>query len=314
MSDLAVVVVSYNTRQHLRCCLETIAGRGWDVLVVDNASDDGSAAMARDGFPGVRVLELPGNVGFGAAANRGVDATEGRYVLLLNADVWPRDQDAIPQLLACADGNGDAAVLGPLLIGADGTTQPSLVGVPTRWWTGAPAISTVSPRRLGRLALGARRGKDVFLVGAALMLRRSAIEQLQGFDPAFFIFGEDIDLCVRAQQSGWSVRLCPDAVFVHAGGAATKQNWPALYREQLRGHLRLLAKHEGIRAAEQARGYLHAVLRLRALRGGQVDRDSFRDAARWLGSEDLPTLLATQGRTPPGRKPGEEDRTSDSAG
>lgn len=313
MSDLAIVIVSYNTREHLRRCLETVAGRGWDVLVVDNASDDGSPDLARDGFAGVRVLELPANVGFGAAANRGFEATDQRYVLVLNPDASPRDEHAVPTLLAFAECNQDAALLGPCLVGPDGAPQPSLVGVPTPWWTGAPAISTVRPGRLDRLALELRRPDERFLVGAALLLRRAAVEQLDGFDPDFFVFGEDIDLSVRAQRAGWTVRLCPDSVFVHAGGAATRRNWSALYREQLRGHLRHLAKHDGLPAAERARRYLRAILWLRALRGREPDRRVFRGAASWLASGDVQSLLE-QGRRSPDRTAAGADRTSDSAG
>jgi N-acetylglucosaminyl-diphospho-decaprenol L-rhamnosyltransferase len=310
VSELAVVIVSYNTRPHLSRCLDAVAGRGWDVLVVDNASDDASAALARDA--GVRVLQLPANVGFGAAANRGFEATDGRYVLLLNPDAAPRDEQAIPRLLACADADPGAAVLGPALVGSDGGPQPSLVGVPTRWWTGAPAISTVPPGWLGRLGPRLRASDEHFLVGAALLLRRSALAELAGFDSDFFLFGEDVDLCLRAQRAGWAVRLCSDAVFVHAGGAATHRDWPALYREQLRGHLRLLAKHEGHERAERARRYLRIVLRARSLYAGRDDRMVFRDAASWLASADVRTLLA-QDRMSPDRTPGAAGRTSDSA-
>lgn len=314
MPEISVVIVSYNTRQYLERCLRAVDGRGYEVIVVDNASTDGSAEVVRRGFPLVRLLQLQRNLGFGAGANRGIEATEGRYVLLLNADAWPGDDGAIPRLVACAGRRRDAGILGPSLIGRDGTSQVSLVGLPTRWWTGAPAISGAPPGRLGKITLRHRTGRGAFLVGAVLLLRREAVDEVGGFDPEFFMFGEEVDLCLRTQKAGWRVQLCPDAAFVHVGGGATRRDPTAMYREQLRSHLRLLAKHEGLSSAERARRFLHATLRARALLTTSGHRALYRDAASWLTSGDAKDLLANPGRRSLDRTAGSEDRTSGSAG
>jgi GT2 family glycosyltransferase len=128
------------------------------------------------------------------------------------------------------------------------------------------------------------------------------------------LFGEEVDLCLRAQRAGWKVRLCAEAVFEHVGGAAMRADWPAMYREQLRGHLRLLAKHEGTRDAERARAFLRLALRARALLAWGERRALYRDASSWLASGEVASLLASPGRTTPGRSAGAEDRTTRGAG
>jgi GT2 family glycosyltransferase len=313
-SELAVVIVSYNTREHLVRCLSAVASEGYAVTVVDNASTDGSAEIARTRFPSVHVLELPENLGFGGAANRGIEATEEPYVLLLNPDAWPRDDQSVPSLLACARRNPEAGVLGPRLVDVEGTVQPSLLGIPTGWWAGSPAVSTAGAGPLASLMFRLPTRGERFLVGAALLLRRAALTDVDGFDPAFFMFGEEVDLCLRLQRTGWNVDLCPSSVFVHVGGAATSHDWPRLYREQLRSHLRLLAKHNGTASAERARKYLRIVLGLRALLAAGEKRALYREAASWVASWSLAALLELRDRTRTGRTLATADRTSGSDG
>jgi GT2 family glycosyltransferase len=301
MSELSIVIVSYNTSQYLERCLHAVEGSGHEIVVVDNASADGSVELVASRFPEVRLLALSVNIGFGAGANHGIDASLSRYILLLNPDAWPRDSDAIAALLACAERVPRAGVLGPTLIGIDGTPQVAVVGLPTRWWTGTPALSSMAPGRLGRAFLHIRVRREVSLVGAALLFRREALDEVGGFDPDFFLFGEEVDLCLRMQRAGWRVEHCRDSVFVHVGGAATRRDWPTMYREQVRGHLRLLAKHEGLDAADSARRYLSRVLRLRAAVASGEVRDAYRETASWLRSTPAPDLLAPSDRTPPGR-------------
>lgn len=296
--DVSVVVVSYDTRSFLVRCLRAVSGRELEVVVVDNGSSDGSPAMVRREFPRARLLELRENLGFGGAANRGIEAAGASDVLLLNPDAWPRDDEALHALIACAAAWPDAGVLGPSLVGPDGAAQVSHIGMPTRWWTGTPAVSAARPGRLARRRLHPRARGEAFLVGAALLLRREALEQVGAFDDDFFMYGEEVDLCRRMLRAGWGVRLCSRAVFVHVGGASTRPLRPAMHREQLRSHLRLLAKHEGLDRSERARRYLMVVLRLRAALAGGVDRTLYRDTASWLRSADAASLIARSVRDP----------------
>jgi GT2 family glycosyltransferase len=132
------------------------------------------------------------------------------------------------------------------------------------------------------------RRRPYFLVGTVLLLRRQAVEEVGGFDERFFMFNEEIDLCWRLQHAGWQVELCPDATFEHVGGASSGSAWPALYREQLRGHLLFVAKHRGLRQAELARRVLLASTWVRSHAGG--DRAA-REATTWLASGGIRTLV-----------------------
>ena len=122
-------------------------------------------------------------------------------------------------------------------------------------------------------AVVSRRGRDLF--------RRSALDEVGAFDPSFFLFNEEVDLCRRLVERGWAL-VTSDAVFVHLGGIATRPRWDAAYREQLRSHLRMIEKHEGARAAEQTRRYLVAVFSAKALVARDQERRLLRDNATWL--------------------------------
>jgi GT2 family glycosyltransferase len=288
-----------------------VVSRRHEVVVVDNASSDGSPQLVREEFPSAILLALQENRGFGAGANAGMRAAGGRYFVLLNPDAWPVG-DALERLVGCAERSPRAGAVGPRLIGQDGRPQVSVLGFPTRWWTGAPAV-TMDRRRLRPRHESAERAHDRlrrggFLVAAALLLRREAVEAIGGFDPDFFMFNEEVDLCFRLRQAGWTLAYCPEAEFVHVGGAATRAEWTKMYRSQVRGHLRFLAKHRGHEVAEGARRYLLFALRARGLLGAGDASRAYRETASWLRSAPLAAVLG------PGERTAErEGRTNGSA-
>lgn len=298
MSDLSIVVVTHNARGHLGPCLDALAAVPHEVVVVDNASSDLTRDLVREQVPSARVIELPENVGFGAANNVGMEAAQGDYYLLLNSDAWPQP-GAIEKLHAFAEANPRIGISGPRLVGADGQVQKSVRGFPTLWRLATEYLflRKLAPRsRLLNSFYGAgfdycsRRPAD-FLMGAVLLLRRDAVDEVGGFDPAFFMFSEEADLCYRMRAAGWSVEFTPDAEFVHLGGASTRPVWDRMFREQLRGHLRFFAKHHGLAQAERARRLLLVALRLRGvLFRGERGR-TYRAGAEWLGSGSTETLL-----------------------
>ena len=252
--------------------------------MVDNASTDGSSEFVREAFPGVRLLPLDDNVGFGGACNAGIERTSTPLVLILNPDAWPVD-DGVEELERCMLSRPMLGAAAPQLESPRGEPQQTLVGLPSPWWPGRPAISS-SPVRAASLPVR-RRPRRRFVVGAALVLRREALEHVGAFDPGYFMFYEEVDLCWRLQDAGWEVDLCPSARFVHVGGTSTRPRWERMYREQLRGHLRFLSKRDGPATAVRARRYLRWVVRLRmglALR--EADRRVYRAAAEWLDSEE----------------------------
>ena len=305
---VSIVIVSFNAREHLERCLEAVAGGAHEVVVVDNASADGSAALVRERFPSVKLVELDENIGFGAANNVGMAAASGDLFLLLNSDAWPVE-DAIERLAAFAAERPRAGIVGPRLSNPDRSLQRSVRGWPTPWRL---ATEYLFLRRLGRRtrALNAFYGagfdhgsvRAVEVVkGAVLLVRRVAYEATGGFDPAFFMYGEEMDLCYRVGRAGWEVVFDPGAEFVHVGGVSTGARWgerPSfgpMRREQLRGHLRFVAKHQGARSAERARHVLAAGLRLRALLFRGDAARAYGEAAAWLRSGSTAELLAGRG-------------------
>jgi N-acetylglucosaminyl-diphospho-decaprenol L-rhamnosyltransferase len=303
--QVSIVVVSYNAETYLEPCLSAIANREDEVIVVDSGSTDGSRALVRDRYPGVRLIELEENKGYGAAVNEGLGVAQGRYLLVLNCDAWPVD-DAIKRLAAFAEDNPSVGVVGPRLLNPDGTLQRSVRGYPTLWRLATEYffLRWLAPRsRLLNAFYGANFDHNStreaeFLVGAVLFLPRAIAEELGGFDTSFFMFNEEVDLCYRIRQKGWRVVFFPEAEFVHVGGAYTRTDWPRMYREQLRSHLRFLAKHYGLRTSERGRKLLLWAMRLRwvvfsvVLRGERARLS--RESARWLRSATVASLLASK--------------------
>jgi GT2 family glycosyltransferase len=284
--SLSVVIVSYGARGQLQRCLEALPVESDHVIVVDNASPDGSADLVRERFPHVYLLALAENRGFAAGANAGIAAARTPFVLLLNPDVRPLGQ-AVDQLLTCAEEHEGAAVVVPALVDERGRRQPSLVGYPSAWWTGRPPITT------GRRWLPPRpEPGEAFAVGAAMLLRRDALEQVGGFDEAFFLFFEEVDLCRRLLDAGWGIRRCERSRFVHVGGVSARRDWSGAYRAQLQGYLRYLAKHRDEGVAERSRRRLAVAVRTRALLARGADRQAFVEGAAWLRSGDAAELLA----------------------
>ena len=300
---VSVVIVAHNTRAFIEQRLEALSVTSHELIVVDNASNDGTVDMVRARFPEVRLIELAENHGFGAASNEGMRIATGGYFLLLNPDAWPLG-DGIERLVECASRNARLGAAGPVLLDGAKHHQVSAFGFPTRRWTGAPAVTTAgSPPALDRLLrlaastsarIHSAEEPRVFLVGAVLLLRREAVEDVGGFDPDFFMFNEDVDLCWRLWERGWTVEQCPEARFVHVGGGSTGGDWTPLYREQVRGHLRFLMKHHGSSEADAARKHLVRVLRTRALAARGAARGAYRQTAGWLSSADAATLVGDE--------------------
>ena len=290
--DVSVVVVTYNALPWIEPCLESV--RGVPTVVVDNGSTDGTVDIVQELFPDVQLVEQD-NRGLAAGWNAGIARTDGRYVLILNADAWLAD-DALDRLVAFADSRPDAAVVGPRLLNPDGTLQRSVRGFPTLWRLAteyfflrklAPRSQLLNGFYAGGFAHDEVREAD-FLMGACLLVRREAIDAVGPLDEAFFLFSEETDWCRRFRDAGWKVLFYPGAECVHVGAAS---HGGRLFRENVRGHLRFLTKHRGVRYAEHARRLLAGALRLRAVLFRDERGRMYRDAADWLRSRHVPELL-----------------------
>lgn len=225
---IAVVIVTWQSRDAVRRCLAALregSNEALDVVVVDNASTDGTVAAVRAAFPEVRVIEAGANLGFGAACNRGAAATSAPWLLFLNPDAEPRP-GAIGTLVARAASEPRASAAGPLTRFPDGSPQLSF----------GPDLTPLSEPGQRRLVRGVARrdpavlrevtalvrqgGDRDWVSGACLLVRRAAFDAVGGFDPGYFLYEEDADLCRRLREHGGRVLHVAEAEVVHAGGAS----------------------------------------------------------------------------------------------
>ena len=230
---VTIVIVSYNTREWLRTCLASVQAQtsvDHEVVVVDNGSGDGSPELVRQEFPAMRLDVSDENLGFAAGVNRGAQGAKGRYLLLLNPDTEIHDR-AVDRLVAFADRHRGAGIYGGRTLTPQGDVDyRSCFGLLTPWTLTCfgLGLSTLFPRTaLDPESLGSWQRdtvREVGMVSGGLMLvDRSLWERLGGFDEAFFMYGEDADLCARGRVLGARPLVTPDAVITHAVGASTAQ-------------------------------------------------------------------------------------------
>lgn len=226
MALVDVVVVSYNSREWLRQCIEPLAGlEDVNVIVVDNASTDGSLDVVAD-LP-LRRIPLTFNGGFGRGCNVGWQAGESIYVLFLNPDAR-LERAALRRLVRVLEDHPAAGAVGPRIVGPQGSLSYSLRRFPRLRSTYAQALflhrlfplSTWSDEVVRDETVYARPGTAEWVSGSCILVGRSALELLGGFDQDFFLYREDVDLCRRLRDNGYDVRFEPDAVCVHEGGAS----------------------------------------------------------------------------------------------
>lgn len=291
--SVACVVVTFDALPWIERCLESVTGT--ETVVVDNGSTDGTVDVVRERFPSVRVVESE-NRGLCAGWNRGIVSTSAKHVLVLNADAW-LVEDALPSLLDAARRHPRAAVVGPRMLNPDGTLQRSVRGWPTAWRLATEYLylRKLAPRSR---ALNAFYGagfdhsseREVeWVMGACMLVRRAAFDEVGPFDERYFLFSEEVDWMKRAADRGWSIVFTPNARCVHVGGAS---HGGRLFRENVRGNLRYLSLHGRPGEAERARRMLRAALAVR----GRIHRGErgrmYREGARWLASGDVDSLLA----------------------
>ena len=226
----AAVIVNYNAGEVLTDCVASVLREGpAEVVVVDNDSSDGSAAVLGRSFPGVTVVAAGENLGYARAANLGIAATRAPVVAVLNPDTVLRP-GAAGVVLARFDAEADLAALGPRLLNPDGTVYPSARNLPSVpdavghgllyfVWAGNPFT-----RRYRQLDLGAAHARDVdWVSGASVWLRRSALDRVGGWDERYFMYVEDVDLCWRLRRAGWRVGYEPGAAVEHLLGISTAE-------------------------------------------------------------------------------------------
>jgi N-acetylglucosaminyl-diphospho-decaprenol L-rhamnosyltransferase len=230
---IVIAIVSWNTRELLDACLESMrhdAGRGLaEVWVVDNGSSDGSPELVRTRHPWATLLEPERNLGFGSAVNLVAARTSSPWIAPANADI-ELIAGSLDALLAAGDQHPRAAIIGPQLILPDGSFQPGIQPFPhpSDALLRNLALYRLSPRLGARLCLPgywdpeSARAVD-WVTGAFLFVRRRAFDAIGGFDEDLWMYAEDLDLCWRARQRGWEVRYEPTGRIHHALSVATEQ-------------------------------------------------------------------------------------------
>ena len=249
--SLAIVIVSYNVRAELDACLRSIASHTADsraeVVVVDNGSHDGTVAHLREAWPRVRVIESGGNVGFARANNLGIRATRSDFVLLLNPDTVVRP-GAIPTLVRALASRADAAVAGPRLVDADGVPELSFgwtigpLGELRQKLVGALHRRGVGPARAMVDRWTRQSGAREWVSGACLLIRRADLEAVGLLDERYFMYTEDVDLCVSLRKRSRAILFVPDAEVLHLRGRSAGRN-PDTERLRRASQLAYYEKH-----------------------------------------------------------------------
>jgi hypothetical protein len=261
---VSAVIVSFNTREHLLRCLASLEAHvtlPFEVVVVDNGSGDGSADAVRAAHPAARVIENAANLGFASACNRGLREARAPYCLLLNSDaeIGPGAVEALAKVL---DERPEVGIVGPRTVSPGGRPQVSF----------GPDLTPLAEWRQRRLVLAVRDGKasavrkveelcarerePVWVSAACLLARKAALDAVGGLDERFFLYEEDVDLCLRVRRAGWRVLYTPRATVMHHLGKSMETAAALSRLEYDRSHIRFYAKHRGPGATALLRLYL----------------------------------------------------------
>jgi len=290
---LSILIVSFNAYPFLQACLRSIYRQivdfDFEVLVIDNASSDGTPHLVRNEFPQVHLITNEKNIGFAAANNRGLRRACGEYVFLLNSDceVLP---GCLQGLVEFGDSVPQAGMVAPQLLNSDGSLQPSGRRFPTLWRFLMEVTSLYRlyhPRGFFDPHADYTVIREVDEVtGAAIMVRREAIQQVGMLDEGFFFYWEDIDWCKRMKAHGWRVIYVPHCQVIHHFGASSRQYRSMTHFASLRSTHRYFLKHHGVVAGLFVkivlvlREVVHLMLAMAHARPEQINfrRDSLRVA------------------------------------
>jgi len=290
--ELSIIIVSWNVRDYLVRCLDSIAESlclapvNAEIIVVDSASSDGTVELLHTVYPHVRALPQTENVGFTRGNNIGLSVAQGEFLLLLNPDTEVRGA-ALAQMVGYMRQHEQVGILGAHTLNADGTHQSSRRRFPTLLtaFFESTWLEPYAPRGLlDRFHVRDIADTDIAAVdwvqGSALMLRRAVYEQIGGLDEGYVMFSEEVDFCKRAKLAGWQVIYHGGAYVVHHGGKSTEQIGAVKHMHFQRSKVRYFRKFHGAAAAALLRGfliasYIHQLL-LESLKGALGSKRALR--------------------------------------
>jgi N-acetylglucosaminyl-diphospho-decaprenol L-rhamnosyltransferase len=272
--DLGVVIVNYNAGEFLRRCVRSVMASAGDVsvdvVVVDNASTDGSAGAVAAAHPEIRLMENARNRGFAAAANQGIAATDAQFLLLLNPDA-EIVAGTLASLVKVAREHPGAGAVGCLVRNPDGSIQPSARRVPRLFEALMHAfLGPIRPdNRWSRSYTmadwdRASEREVEWISGSAMLLRREALDEVGPFDEGYFMYVEDIDLCTRLRAAGWTVLFSPEVEVRHEIGVSARGQSRRMAFAHSTSIYRYFVKHRSEGPAAALRPFVRAALWLRA--------------------------------------------------
>jgi len=229
---VSIIIVNWNTRELINNCIKSILdfckGVTYEIIIVDNASSDGSSSFIKREYPGIKLLENSVNLGFAKACNQAVKISSGRYIFLLNPDTF-LNRGVISGLINFMDKLDWAGIAGPQIIDRKGNITDSVRKFPTMWRT------LLKKTILGKLFPWARVTKLIKVIsmdrvsivdnvsGGALLIKREIWDALDGMDERFFMFYEDVDICRRVKNMGYNVYYVPSIKLMHIGGGSRRK-------------------------------------------------------------------------------------------
>lgn len=230
--DVSIVLVSYNTKDLTRNCINSILektnGIEFEIFVVDNNSQDGSAEMIEREFPSVKLIRNFENKGFGAANNIAIRKSSAKYILCLNTDTVLVN-NAVKVLFHFMENNPNTAVAGGILFDENMNPGTSYTPFPTIWNSTSIAWICKWLKRKFVKKKETNKVKEVsMIVGADIFFRKSVLDEVGLFDEAFFMYSEEADLCLRIKRAGYNIKFVPDAKIVHFGEKSAKSSWNTL--------------------------------------------------------------------------------------
>lgn len=256
MIDLSICIVHYKTGNLLRNCILSIyrhtKGLDFEIIVVDNSSQDNSLETIESEFKGVSLVANRENIGFAAAVNQAIKKSKGEYILVLNPDTIIL-QNAISKSLSFIKGKKDAGIVGCKILNPDGSLQPSCKTIPgiLSSFSESSLLYKIFPqnRFLGTPYMtyfDYNKVREVDVVnGAFLMFKQRLIEQIGLLDERFFIYSEETDWCYRATKAGFKNYFYPDAQIIHYGGESTRQKEREMFIELHKSKVKFCEKHNG---------------------------------------------------------------------
>lgn len=270
--DLSVIIVNWNTKKLLEDCLDSIykfsKGISFEVIVVDNASQDGSQQIVKKKFPKVKLIENKDNLGFGKANNQGLKIAKGEYIMLLNSDTY-QIENSFEKIVKKARELPNLGAFGPLLLHEDRTIQQSVGFFPhlpqVVWWMSflddLPGATFLKPYHVDHDSFYKKQHEVDWVTGAAIVVPKKVFDQLGGFDEAIFMYGEDFEWCFRIKKESYKIYFSPCARIVHIGQGSSNKIPTRAFIGECRGIKYFYQKHKS-RASLQI---VRALLKIGAL-------------------------------------------------